>query len=185
MAIEKIQILGAVLELPAKKRCQSSPFTSKIGPNGLNWQCYLAGSSKMAPRILIFSIAIDVDYLYEVKNSEIQAPAFFKHNSFIATVYRIMHLDSFIINWLKFSFSLQYVIGKNYFPTTLIFSTKTLPTYIQNIYLEKIYYNVLQNQKSMIHSSTILIYVFFYLVLLSHFSEFLEHLDMCFLLYNQ
>ena len=27
MAIEKIKILGAVLELPAKQHCQSSPFT--------------------------------------------------------------------------------------------------------------------------------------------------------------
>ena len=58
MAIDKIKILGAVLELPAKQHFQSSPFTSKIGPNGLNWQCYLAGSSKTAPRILIFSIAM-------------------------------------------------------------------------------------------------------------------------------
>ena len=41
----------------------------------------------MAHRILIFSIAIGADYSYEIKNSEIQAPAFFKHNnSFIATV---------------------------------------------------------------------------------------------------
>ena len=87
MAIEKIQILGAVLELPAKLHCQSSPFTSEVGPNGLNWQCCLAGSSKTAPRILIFSIAIDADYSYEVKNSEIWAPAFYKHNnSFIAAV---------------------------------------------------------------------------------------------------
>ena len=37
----------------------------------LDWQCCLAGSSKTAPRILIFSIAIDADYSYEVKNSEI------------------------------------------------------------------------------------------------------------------
>jgi hypothetical protein len=58
MAIEKIKILGAVLELPAKQHRQSSPFTSKIWPNGLNWQCYLAGNSKKAPRILIFSIAM-------------------------------------------------------------------------------------------------------------------------------
>ena len=87
MAIEKIQILGAVLKPPAKQQCQSSPFTSEIGPNGLNWQCCLAGSSKTAPRILIFSIAIGADYSYEVKNSEIWAPTFFKHNnSFIATV---------------------------------------------------------------------------------------------------
>ena len=87
MAIEKIKILGAVLDLPAKKQCQSSPFTSKIGLNALNWQCCLAGSSKTAPRILIFSIAMGADYSYEAKNSEIWAPAFFKHNnSFKATV---------------------------------------------------------------------------------------------------
>ena len=56
--------------------------------NGLNWQCCLAGSSKTTPRILIFSIAIDANYSYEVKNSEIWEPAFFKHNnSFIATVF--------------------------------------------------------------------------------------------------
>jgi hypothetical protein len=34
MAIEKIEILGAILELPAKKQCQSSPFTSKLGQIG-------------------------------------------------------------------------------------------------------------------------------------------------------
>ena len=63
------------------------PIYLKNGPDGLNWQCCLAVSSKTAPRILIFSIAIDVDYSYDVKNSEICAPAFFKHNnSFIATV---------------------------------------------------------------------------------------------------
>ena len=75
MAIEKIKILEAVLKLPAKQHCQ------------LNWQCCLAGSSKTAPRILIFSIAMGADYSYEAKNSEIWAPAFFKHNnSFKATV---------------------------------------------------------------------------------------------------
>ena len=30
IAIEKIKILGAVLELPAKQQCQSYPFTSKM-----------------------------------------------------------------------------------------------------------------------------------------------------------
>ena len=51
----------------------------------------LAGSYKMAPRILIFSIAIVADYSFDVKNIDIWAPAFFKHkNSFIATVYWIM-----------------------------------------------------------------------------------------------
>ena len=46
------KIMGAILELPAKQHCQLSPFT-KNGQNGLNWQCCLAGSSKMAPSILI------------------------------------------------------------------------------------------------------------------------------------
>ena len=59
MAIEKIKILGAVLELPAKQHCQFSPFGSLYEVNGLDWQCYLAGSSKTAPRILIFSMAMD------------------------------------------------------------------------------------------------------------------------------
>ena len=58
MAIEIIKIMGAVLQLPAKQLCHSSPFSLKNGPNGLNWQCCLAGSSKTAPRILIFSIAM-------------------------------------------------------------------------------------------------------------------------------
>ena len=87
MAIEKIKILGAVLKLLAKQQCQFSPFGPIFEVNGLDWHCCLAGSSKTAPRILIFSIAIGADYSYEVKNSEIWAPAFFKHNnSFIATV---------------------------------------------------------------------------------------------------
>ena len=34
MAIEKIKILVAILELPAKQHCQSSPFTSKLGQIG-------------------------------------------------------------------------------------------------------------------------------------------------------
>jgi hypothetical protein len=59
MAIEKkkIKILGAILELPAKQHCQFSlfqPIHRENGPNGLNWQCCLDGSSKTAHRILIF-----------------------------------------------------------------------------------------------------------------------------------
>ena len=66
MAIEKIKILGAVLELLAKQHCQFSPFGTLYEVNGLDWQCYLAGSSKTAPRILIFSIAIGADYSSKV-----------------------------------------------------------------------------------------------------------------------
>ena len=61
--------------------------------NGLDWQCYLAGSSKTAPRILIFSIAMGADYSFEVKNIKIWLPAFFKHNnSSVATMHSILSL---------------------------------------------------------------------------------------------
>jgi hypothetical protein len=51
MAKEKIKILGAVMELPAKQHCQFSPFGPSFEVNG---QGYLAGTSKTAPRTLIF-----------------------------------------------------------------------------------------------------------------------------------
>ena len=94
MAIEKIKILGAVLELPAKQHCQFSPF-GPFGPfyevNGLDWQCYLAGSSKTAPRILIFSIAIGADYSFNIKSGFSIAPAFSLHKNFdIASVCRLV-----------------------------------------------------------------------------------------------
>ena len=47
--------------------------------NELDWQCYLADSSKMAPRILIFSIAMDANNSFYVK--------------FIATLKRPHFLD--------------------------------------------------------------------------------------------
>ena len=34
MADEKIKILGAVLELPAKQHCQFGPFTKKLDKMG-------------------------------------------------------------------------------------------------------------------------------------------------------
>ena len=76
MAIEKNQNFGAVLELPAKQHCQFSPFGSIFEVNGLDWQSYLAGSFKTAPRILIFSIAICADNSYEMKNSGSRSPNF-------------------------------------------------------------------------------------------------------------
>ena len=89
MAIETIKILGAVLELPAKQHCQFSPFGPFYEVNGLDWQCYLAGSSKTAPRILIFSIAIGANYSFDIKSGFSIAPAFFLHKNFdIASVLR-------------------------------------------------------------------------------------------------
>jgi hypothetical protein len=59
----------------------------KIGPNRPNWQCCLAGSSKTAPRILIFSIAMGADHSFYVKTIETHARAFLSLNiSAIGTV---------------------------------------------------------------------------------------------------
>ena len=61
-----MKILRAVFELPAKQHCQSSPFTPKLTQIGR--QCCLASSSKISPRILIFSIAMSADYSFYVKS---------------------------------------------------------------------------------------------------------------------
>ena len=87
MAIEKIKILGVGLELPVKQHCQFSPSGQIFEGHGLDWQCYLAGSSKTAPRILIFSIAIGADYSFDIKSGFSILPAFSLHNNFdIASV---------------------------------------------------------------------------------------------------
>ena len=91
MAIEKIQILGAVFELPAKQHCQSILFDSKLGQIGqIGSALYqVAGSSKMAPRIFIFSIVLVAEYLSYLKSIETHARAFFAPNILsIATVPR-------------------------------------------------------------------------------------------------
>jgi hypothetical protein len=62
MAIEKIKILGAVQPI--------QPIWPIFVVNGLDWQCCLAGSSKTAPRILIFSIAMGADYSFEPNSIE-------------------------------------------------------------------------------------------------------------------
>ena len=82
MTIEKIKILGAVLELPAKQHCQFGQF-GPIWPNfevnGLDWKCCLAGSFKTAPRIFIFSIVLDAEYLSDVKFIATYALTFFAY----------------------------------------------------------------------------------------------------------
>ena len=74
MAIENIKILGAVLALPAKQPIW--PIWSNFEVNGLVWQCCLAGSSKTAPRIFIFSIVLGGEYLSYVKFIAIHALTF-------------------------------------------------------------------------------------------------------------
>ena len=61
--------------------------------NGLNWQCCLAGSSKTAPRILIFSIPMGVDYSSELNSIETYAPQFIGHNNvFLGSVNYVLQV---------------------------------------------------------------------------------------------
>ena len=71
MAIEKLKIPEAVLELPAKQHMPIQPIWRIFVVSGLDLQCCLAGSSKTAPTILIFSFALGDDCSFEVKNIEI------------------------------------------------------------------------------------------------------------------
>ena len=95
MIIEKIKILGPDLELPAKQYRQFLPIQPihlENGPNGLYWQCCLASSSKTAPRILIFSIAMGANYLFDLISIETYAPQFNGHNK--------LFLGSVVHKWL-------------------------------------------------------------------------------------
>ena len=74
-----MKILGAVLELPAKQHCQSSPFTSKLGQ-----------ISQIGSAIFIFLIVLGAEYLFYVKSIETHARAFLTINiPSIGTVYWI------------------------------------------------------------------------------------------------
>jgi hypothetical protein len=67
--LKKMKILGAVLEQPSYSTANPAHLPQ-------NWQCCLAGGSKTAPRILIFSIAMGADYSFHVKTIETHARAF-------------------------------------------------------------------------------------------------------------
>ena len=73
----------------------------KTGPN---WQCCLAGSSKRAPRILIFSIAMGAVNSFYVKSIATYAPTFFGYIiSVLALVldevfFRTLALTQFQLN---------------------------------------------------------------------------------------
>ena len=62
-------------------------FWPNFEVNGLDWQCCLAGISKRAPRIFIFSIVLSAEYLSNVKFIATRAPIFFGYTiSVIASV---------------------------------------------------------------------------------------------------
>ena len=59
----------------------------------LDWQCCLAGSSKTAPRIFIFSIVLGAEYLSYSKSIETHARAFLTLNILsIGTVRSVVEM---------------------------------------------------------------------------------------------
>ena len=81
MAIEKSKSWGSFWSYQLDSTANPAHLLPENGPNRLNWQCFLAGSSKTAPRILIFSIAMGADYSFYVKSIATYAPAFLRHNN--------------------------------------------------------------------------------------------------------
>ena len=66
------------------------PIWPNFEVNGLDWQCCLAGSSKTAPRIFIFSIVLGAEYLSYVKSIATYAPTFFGYIiSVLASVWQL------------------------------------------------------------------------------------------------
>ena len=77
------------LKLKSKSNLQSSEVKFSLWRNFYERGRCLAGSSKTAPRILIFSIAMGADYSFDIKSGFSIAPAFSLHNNFdIASVTR-------------------------------------------------------------------------------------------------
>ena len=72
LQLKKIKILGARYgALPIW------PIWPNFEVNGLDWLCWLVGTSKTAPRIFVFSIVLGAEYLSYVKFIETHARAFF------------------------------------------------------------------------------------------------------------
>jgi hypothetical protein len=62
------------------KSIQTAGYNGARAVNGLDCQCCLAGSSKTAPRIFIFSIVLGAEYLSYVKSIETHARTFLTLN---------------------------------------------------------------------------------------------------------
>ena len=97
MAIEKIRILGAVLELPAKQRCQLSPF----GP--FSWW--------------IFSMAMVADHNFQLISIETCAPQFkWLNKSFLGSVIpwlslKMMTNDVCVSSFVHAAFVMPLSVG--------------------------------------------------------------------------
>ena len=81
----------------------------------VNWpnkQCCLAGSTKTAPRILIFSIALGTDYSFYVKSIATYASKFLRqNNSVFATVGCILSICQKTMTTMTYKVAYQEKFG--------------------------------------------------------------------------
>ena len=68
-------------DLLSHAKVAQTPIYLKIVPNWPSWHSCLAGSSKTAPRILIFSITMGADYSLYLKSIATCAPTFFGYHT--------------------------------------------------------------------------------------------------------
>ena len=72
------------------------PIHLKNEANGLDWPCYLDGSSKKAPRIFIFSIALGADQSLKLDSNASYAPAFSSFNKLFSDSVNFSNDNSII-----------------------------------------------------------------------------------------
>ena len=95
------QNLGGCFGTTSQTPLLIKPIDLKDGPNWPNWQCCLAGSSKTAPRILIFSIAMDVEYSFYLKSIATYAPKFFGYNNLVLKTDFVTNFSCYSHNDLR------------------------------------------------------------------------------------
>ena len=92
VAVEKIKIMGAVFGATSKTALPIQPILPDFLVNGPNWQSCLAGSSKTALRILIFSIVLGAKYSFYVKAIATYASQCFGYNNSVLAVVHYKNL---------------------------------------------------------------------------------------------
>ena len=87
MAIEKKnQNPGDRFGATSKTALPIQPIYLKNDPNWPNWQCCVAGRSKMAPKFLIFLIVLGAEYSFYVKSIANYHPQFFGYNNSVLAI---------------------------------------------------------------------------------------------------
>ena len=89
---------------------------AKFEVNGLDWQCCLAGISKRAPRIFIFSIVLGAENLLYVKSIETHARAFLPLNISAICTVQIASSTTKSVCWQRFKGQITFLLDAPMWP---------------------------------------------------------------------